>query len=646
MSVKAGKGAMEGFYPLRVLIKNRRDLGPLTQHHTWSANPAISRCKRRADCIRSKVAPGLLLPEAKCVIQSNKSVFLRYIDDPSKSTQYSGHTTATTVARFSPSGYYVASGDVSGSVRVWDCVGEGSTKGEYHIIGGRINDLAWDGDSQRIIAVGDGKERFGHCITADSGNSVGEISGHSSQINSVSIRQQRPLRAATGSDDTSLVFYHGAPFKFNTSLRGQHNRFVYGVAFSPDGSSLVSVGADRKICLYDGKTGEAKGQIGDGEHKGSIFSVSWAKDSKRFVTSSADQTVKVWDAEAGKATQSWRMGEEGSVSIPDHQVGVVWPAGRSDGLIISLGLAGNLNYLTEGSQRPRKVIQGHQKNITSICTSETKGSEQTLWTGSSEGRVCAWDVSRGSGETVDGETHTNYVSGIAAAPGGAGPVYSVGWDDTLRSLDPSAKTFTGVSLKVGGQPKGVAVSGAHALVATHRGVEVFTDGEEAAAITTKFSPTVIAASGTSIAVGGDDNTLHIFHLSSNTLQAQEDIADPSSLISALSFAPNGSLLAVGFSSGKISVYKCEDWSVAISRWSSHTGRITSIAWNSAGTHAVSGGLDTNIFVWSVSKPGSRVNVANAHKDGVNGVAWINNDSKVVSVGGDAAVKVWEVENLQ
>ena len=584
-------------------------------------------------------------PKLKVYFQSNKSVFLRSIDDPSNSTQYTGHTTATTVARFSPSGYYVASGDVSGSVRVWDCVGEGSTKGEYHIIGGRINDLAWDGDSQRIIAVGDGKERFGHCITADSGNSVGEVSGHSSQINSVSIRQQRPLRAATGSDDTSLVFYHGAPFKFNTSLRGQHNRFVYGVAFSPDGSSLVSVGADRRICLYDGKTDEAKGQIGDGEHKGSIFSVSWAKDSKRFVTSSADQTVKIWDAEVGKAVQSWRMGEEGSVSIPDQQVGVVWPAGRSDGLIISLGLAGNLNYLTEGSQRPQKVIQGHQKNITSICTSEIKSSEQTLWTGSSEGRVCAWDVLGGSGEVVDGEAHTNYVSGIAAASGGAGPVYSVGWDDTVRSLDSSVKTFTGASVKADGQPKGVAVSGAQALVATHKGVEVFKDGQKTGATTTKFSPTVIAASGMNIAVGGDDNALHIFQFASDTLRPQKDIADPSSLITALSFSPNGSLLAVGFSSGKITVYKCEDWSIAISRWSSHTGRITSIAWNNSGTHAVSGGLDTNIFVWSVSKPGSRVNAANAHKDGVNGVAWIDKDQKVISVGGDAAVKVWKVERL-
>lgn len=532
----------------------------------------------------------------------------------------------------------MASGDISGSVRVWDCVGEGSTRGEYHIIGGRINDLAWDGDSARIIAVGDGKEKFGHCITADSGNSVGEISGHSSQINAVSIRQQRPLRAATASDDTSLVFYHGAPFKFNTSLR-KHNRFVYGVAFSPDGSTLVSVGADKKIFLYDGKTGDDQGEIGISDHKGSIFGVSWAKDSKHFVTSSADQTVKVWDVEMGKAIQTWRMGDEGSVSIPDHQVGVVWPPGRSDGLIISLNLAGDLSYLVQGTKNTQRVVQAHRKNITSITAST--GQDQTLFTGSSDGQICSWDTKIGLGETVDGDAHTNYVAGLATSS--EGRIFSAGWDDSLRSIDSSAKTFTGTSTKTDGQPKGVAICGGSVVLATHKGLEISHNGQKQKAAQTDFSPSAIAASESMIAVGGDDNKLHIY---STSLAVQKEISDPSSLITALAFSPQGDQLAVGFSSGKLIVYECGEWSISISRWSSHTGRVTSVAWNSAGTHAASGGLDTNVFVWSVAKPGSRVTAPNAHKDGVNGVAWIDGDRKIVSVGGDAAVKVWKVENLQ
>ena len=515
------------------------------------------------------------------------------------------------------------------------------TKGEYPIISGRINDLAWDGDSQRIIAVGDGKEKFGHCITADSGNTVGEISGHTSQINCVSIRQQRPLRAAAGSDDASIVFYHGAPFKFNTSLK-KHSRYVYGVAFSPDGGTLVSVGADRKIWLYDGKTGEAKTEFGgEKEHKGSVFGVSWARDSKRFTTCSADQTVKVWDAEAGKVVQSWRMGEEGVVSIPDHQVGVVWPS-RSDGLIVSLNLAGDLNYLIDGSPKPQRVVQGHQKNITTLISHKGSGSEPSFFTGSSDGRVCSWDPSTGNGETVDGQTHTNYVSGLSASS--AGQIYSVGWDDTLRMIDASAKTFTGTSIKTDGQPRGVTTTPSAVAVATHKGITLLSPKDLSIikqVPTPSFSPTVIAANDTHIAIAGDDNGQHMYSIdltSGKTLPQASAISTFAFSLAAHKY------LAVGFSSGKIVVYEPNNPEPVITRWSSHTGRVTSIDWDEKGERAVSGGFDTNIFVWSVAKPGQRVSVGSAHKEGVNGVKWLAND-KVISVGGDAAVKVWKVEGV-
>ena len=573
--------------------------------------------------------------------QSNKSIFLRNIDDPSISQQYSQHTALTTVARFSPSGYYVASGDVSGTVRVWDCVGEGATKGEYGIVAGRINDLAWDGDSQRIIAVGEGKERMGHCITWDSGNSVGEISGHSNQINSVSIRQQRPLRAATGSDDTSVVFYHGAPFKFNTSLRNQHERFVFGTAFNPDGSLLVSVGADKKIWLYDGKTGEPKGQVGEGVHTGSIFAVSWANDSKRFVTASADQTVRIWDAEAAKPVQTWRLGDDGNVDMFHQQVGVVWPAGRNDRLIVSVDLEGNLNYFVEGSSTPTRVVKGHQKSITAaIIDSHNK----TLYTGSYDGRVCSWQLATGLADKVDGDSHTNYVANFASESKGD-RVYSVGWDDTLRCI--SASTFTGTAQAVGGQPKAVAVSSDGTVYAiTAEAVAIFRAGSERVGSIPVKGATSIACYGNILAVGHEDKSVKVYSVSSSDKPSLLD-KEPrraTGPVSALAFSPQGHYLAAGVGNGKILVYSVADWSVVTDRWSAHSARITSIAWSTDEEHAVSGSLDTNVFVWSLKDPGRRIRALNAHKDGVNAVAW-ETGGRILTAGGDATVKTWRVERL-
>lgn len=597
----------------------------------WAASPTTTR---------GQPTPLSADPKGERIAYaSGKSVFLRSIDNPAVSTQYTQHTAATTVARFSPSGFYVASGDISGTVKVWDCAGEGATKGDYHIIAGRINDIAWDGDSQRIIAVGDGKERFGHCITADSGNSVGEISGHSSQINTVSIRQQRPLRAATGSDDTSLVFYHGAPFKFNTSLRGQHNRFIYATAFAPDGSVFASVGADKRIWVYDGKTGEPKAQIGDGVHTGSIFGISWAKDSKKFVSASADQTVRVWDLEAGKAIQSWRMGEEGVASIPDQQVGVVWPAGRSDGLVVSVDLEGNLNYLVEGSEKPTRVVRGHQKNITAAGIS---GS--TFATGSYEGRVLAWDLSTGLADKVDGAAHSNYVAGITTAETtGEAELHTVGWDDTLRSISVPNRIFTGQASELGSQPKGIAATSGLVLILSSDSINVYQAGSRTSSLAVKYAPTAIAAHGPTVAVGGDDKLVHIYTLSGAALKETDVLLRrATSAISALAFSASGQKLAVGASNGKIYAFEASgDFKLVTDRWSAHTARITCLAWDDSEKHAASGSLDTNVMVWSTEDPGKRVKALNAHKDGVAGVAW-EKAGRVISAGGDASIKVWTV----
>lgn len=502
--------------------------------------------------------------------------------------------------------------------------------------------------------MGDGKQRYGHCITADSGNTVGEISGHAAQVNAVSIRQQRPLRAATVGDDKNLVFYHGAPFKFNSIPgRGSHTNFVYDVAFSPDGSQLVSVGGDRKILLYDGKTGEVKGSIGEGDaaHKGSIFGMSWSKDSKRMATASADRTVKIWDVEVEKAIQTITFGDEGTISVLDQQVGIVWPAGRSDSLIVSLSLSGDLNYLNEGSKTPTRVVSGHQKNITALTVHETEEPQApTLWTGSYEGRLCAWDSAKGTAANIDGDGHTNIISGLAATSGKHPQIYSVGWDDTLRSVDVSSKTFTGNSTHLSSQPKALTCTAdSMVVVAQLESVIVFSDGKEVGELALKASPTSLAANGSTVAIGASDSSLSIFAVPADRapkLIASLDKVSAAPL-TALSFAPDGPMVAAGDSVGKIFVYRLSGSSLELvtNRWSSaHTAKISWIAWNKTGTHAVSGSLDTNIFAWSLRDPGARVKAGNAHKEGVNGIAWVG--EKVVSCGADATVKVWEVCGLK
>lgn len=49
---------------------------------------------------------------------------------------------------------------------------------------------------------------------AETGTSVGEISGQSKPINSVDFRPVRPFRIVTASEDNTLAVFEGPPFKF------------------------------------------------------------------------------------------------------------------------------------------------------------------------------------------------------------------------------------------------------------------------------------------------------------------------------------------------------------------------------------------------------------------------------------------------
>ncbi|GAO18082.1 uncharacterized protein UV8b_07333 [Ustilaginoidea virens] len=571
---------------------------------------------------------------------SGKSIFVRSIDSPAESAEYTGHVAVTTVARFSPNGVKIASGDANGLVHIWEPDNIDRKLGEFTILAGRLNDVAWDGDSQRVVAVGNGKTTFGRCITADSGNSVGEISGHSKSVNAVAMKLQRPFRAATVGDDGNMVFYHGAPYKMN-GKSNLHKGLVLGAAYSPDGSRLATVGGDKIIRLYDGTTGQHERDVGEGEHKGSIYALSWSHDGNKFATASADRTVRLWDAQAGAVIQSWEFGD--GVSVRDQQLGVVIPHGRSDGLIISINLAGELIYMREGQKEPVRILQGHARSITALADSSVRQGS-CLWTGSFEGRVCHWDVEAGAARMVDGEPHKNQVVQITSLDG---RVFTTSWDDTVKTADESAAAFVGGSIQLPAQPKGISASNGTVFVATVSSIAAYADGKLLRDTKLDYAPTCIAARGPFVAVGADGSSVKVYKAAPNgVLDEVKTLTAASGTTSALAFSRDASHLAAGNSVGKIYAYDTATWQVVADRWTAHTGRVTCIAWDEAGAHVASGSLDTHIYVWCLDKKlqGKRIQAASAHKEGVNGITWLRND-RIASAGTDATVKIWNVKHL-
>ncbi|KAK8861594.1 hypothetical protein IAR55_002417 [Kwoniella newhampshirensis] len=555
---------------------------------------------------------------------------------------YTQHTQTTTVARFSPSGFYAASADVAGNVRIWDVTQtENSLKLATRPLSGKINDLAWDGESKRIIVGGEGKDKFGAAFFMDSGSSCGEIAGHAKPITALSIRHQRPFRAISGSDDNSVIFHTAVPFKYDKMIN-THTRFVRDVAFSPNGDLFASVASDGKVFFYEGKTGEVKGQV-DREATSSLMACSWAPDSSKIATAGADGVVSIWDASSFKSIQSYSVGSD----ISSQQNGIVY---ANPDTLVSISLSGTLNVFDtrESSSTKWRTLQGPTKAITASAISPSEdGKGATFYAGSFDGTMKRFDIGEGFGEKegqcedVKGTGHSARVVGLSAD--GKGKVWSAGWDDKVTAIE--GESFASSSLPTKAQPSGIAATSDAVYVATTSGLEVLQSGS---------SSVIVPTPTTAVAVhhGPNSDTLayssgKVVTLASTSPQTTlATFEDNRGEVLSLAFSPDGRYLAAGDATGRIILIDVEKEETAVSsKWTFHTGRVVSLAWAKSGKRLASGGLDENIYIWDTEKQLKNIPIRNAHPGGVSGVAWLEGNTKLVSTGADGIVRTWTIPEL-
>eukprot|EP00030_Apusomonadida_sp_AF-17_P000575 a175102_367.p2 GENE.a175102_367~~a175102_367.p2 ORF type:complete len:613 (-),score=273.80 a175102_367:28-1839(-) len=567
----------------------------------------------------------------RIVYTCGRSVVIRDVANPLLTDCYVQHATTATAAAWSPSGFYCASGDESGRLRIWDTVNaEHILSAEYPVLSGKIYDICWSSDSERLVIVGDGRERFGAAILAKTGSSVGSISGHSKVILSCSMKPTRPFRCVTGSEDFTTGFFEGPPFKFQHAEPG--TRFVNCVAYAPDGERFLSASSDSKIYIADGKTGARTGELSG--HTGSVYSAAWSPDSRFILSASADKTCKVWDVASLTCVETFTLG----TTVDDMQVSCLWVKDT----LLSVSLSGAINVLDrQNPAAPRAVIMGHKVPVLAVNFDATS---RTIFSASYDGRVVAWDFDASTMALLSGSAHSAGAQISAMALTGD-TLVSVAMDDTVAFNNARTRSF-GSAIKLEGTPYAVAVSadGSTAFVAYNGGVAVVRAGGVASTTALSNSPQAIAVSASGdIAVGCSDG-VHIFTLSGDALTAKTSLTGYRGQIVALAYSNDGAMLASADSSRQILIHNSADYSakVAAGTFVHHTAKVTKLAFSPDASHLASSSLDASIIVWTPNAPGSRITLANAHVGGVQSVAWID-DQTIASGGADAAVKTWNLQ---
>ncbi|MBO7224392.1 MAG: hypothetical protein J6V35_00595, partial [Bacteroidales bacterium] len=71
-----------------------------------------------------------------------------------------------------------------------------------------------------------------------------------------------------------------------------HSSLVKSVAYSPDGTKIISGSADYTIKIWNANTGQCLKTL-EG-HSNDVWSVAYSPDGTKIISGSADYTIKIW----------------------------------------------------------------------------------------------------------------------------------------------------------------------------------------------------------------------------------------------------------------------------------------------------------------------------------------------------------------
>ncbi|MBX9924737.1 MAG: c-type cytochrome [Hyphomicrobiaceae bacterium] len=212
----------------------------------------------------------------------------------------SGHTAPVAALAASPSGNLLASGAWDHTVRLWPLAetSSRSTPTSPVVDGhrGPVNGLTFTPDGNALVTAGyDGQLRVTP-LTDGAPRADGKALSvqNEAPVNAVAVF--RNGRIVSASADGKLRFYD--PTLLEIGTLDLANGPLTTVAVSPDGSRIVTAGMRTPVTIVDARTLTATTEIlGPGLP---VWSVAFSGDGRTLITGGADRAVRRWDPKTGQ----------------------------------------------------------------------------------------------------------------------------------------------------------------------------------------------------------------------------------------------------------------------------------------------------------------------------------------------------------
>ncbi|EMD32085.1 hypothetical protein CERSUDRAFT_18643, partial [Gelatoporia subvermispora B] len=389
----------------------------------------------------------------------------------------------------------------------------------------------------------------------------------------------------------------GASSRRKQYLHIEHTAAIESVAFSPDGTRIVSGSLDNTIRLWDATTGNAVMQPLEG-HTEWITSVAFSPDGTRIVSGSADKTIRLWDATTGNAVMQ---------PLEGHTEVITSVAFSFDGTRIVSGSVDTTIRLWDATtgNAVMQPLEGHTERITSVAFSP---DGTRIVSGSYDKTIRLWDATTGNAVMQPLEGHSEAISSVAFSPDGT-RIVSGSYDNTIRLWD--ATTGNAVT-----QPL---------------------EGHTAPIISVAFSP-----DGTRIVSESQDNTIRLWDVTTG-IAVMQPLEGHTEVITSVAFSFDGTRIVSGSVDNTIRLWDATTGNAVMQPLEGHTERITSVAFSPDGTRIVSGSKDKTIRLWDATTGNAVMQPLEGHTERITSVAFSPDGTRIVSGSFDKTIRCWSAD---
>jgi WD40 repeat protein len=527
------------------------------------------------------------------------------------------------------------------------------------------------------------KEGRVRVVNAATGADDAILENHRGRLNAVAFSTDGSRLAIQGAT-RNLGLWDPASGRLIAMLGDDDDRFE-ALRFSPDGLRIAAVKStgnrSMEICLYDAGNGRHLSTVAKPRGLGPIdFLLAFSPDGTRLVTTVGDNELQVWDVADG----TWLGSLQSNAGIATAL------AFSADGRQIAGGFTnGSIQLWNSETYAVERELMGHEGAVVTLAF---RPDGETLASGSHDGTVRIWSRTAADplsslpdhpGMTAAAFSADGRQLAVAPLGGGAVELWNPRTVERLHSLEGTG----GLVAQIAYSPDGSLVAaafktsrqagevriwktdtgeGVSTLEEIGRGAErvgfspdgsrlLTTSGDAVVAVWNPFTGQKLMESPSDYhgafvdvsAVFGLDGDRVAYRKAQLLDAATGEVASKlreQGHITCLAASQDGRILAAGMAIGSIHLSEFATGE-RIATLHGHTGAVRAISINADGSRMVTGSMDGSARLWDM-RTGDVLRVFTGHEGSVETVLFSADVRRIVTASRDGTARIWDTESAR